>query len=150
MLDLTADPDEIRKTIVESVHSRLPAHAGTPEEMLGIVQAKDLLDAYLRGERPDLRAQMRPAPNVPDTVDALDVLDVIKRSPVHTCRLRWWCCRRDRRCCYSWHDTGSSCDRRQRASARAAQVGEERADRDRLRGWACEIQTQKCRRKLSL
>ena len=83
MLDLTADPDEIRRTIVESVHSRLPAHAGTPEEMLGIVQAKDLLDAYLRGERPDLRAQVRPAPNVPDTVDALDVLDVIKGSPVH-------------------------------------------------------------------
>jgi hypothetical protein len=25
-------------------HSRLPAHAGTPEEMLGVVQAKDLLD----------------------------------------------------------------------------------------------------------
>jgi putative hemolysin len=83
MLDVTADPDEIRRTIVESVHSRLPAHAGTPEEMLGIVQAKDLLDAYLRGERPDIRAQVRPASNVPDTADALDVLDVIKGSPVH-------------------------------------------------------------------
>src|SRR5262245_5733309 len=83
MLDLTADPDDIRGTIVESVHSRLPAHAGTPEEMLGIVQAKDLLDAYLRGERPDIRAQVRSAPTVPDTADALDVLDVIKGSPVH-------------------------------------------------------------------
>jgi putative hemolysin len=83
MIDLTADPDDIRRTIVESVHSRLPAHAGTPEEMLGVVQAKDLLDAYLRGERPDIRAQVRPAPNVPDTADALDVLGVIKRSPVH-------------------------------------------------------------------
>jgi putative hemolysin len=83
MIDLTADPEDIRRTIVESVHSRLPAHAGTPEEMLGVVQAKDLLDAYLRGERPDIRAQVRPAPNVPDTADALDVLNVIKRSPVH-------------------------------------------------------------------
>jgi putative hemolysin len=83
MIDLTADPEDIRRTIVESVHSRLPAHAGTPEEMLGVVQAKDLLDAYLRGERPDIRAQVRPTPNVPDTADALDVLGVIKRSPVH-------------------------------------------------------------------
>jgi putative hemolysin len=83
MIDLTADPEDIRRTIVESAHSRLPAHAGTPEEMLGVVQAKDLLDAYLRGERPDIRAQVRPAPNVPDTADALDVLGVIKRSPVH-------------------------------------------------------------------
>jgi putative hemolysin len=83
MVDLTADPDDIRRTIVESVHSRLPAHSGTPEEMLGVIQAKDLLDAYLRGERPDIRAQIRPAPNVPDTADALDVLDVIKGSLVH-------------------------------------------------------------------
>jgi putative hemolysin len=83
MIDLTADPEDIRRAIAQSVHSRLPAHAGTPEEMLGVIQAKDLLDAYLRGERPDIRAHARPAPNVPDTADALDVLDVIKGSPVH-------------------------------------------------------------------
>jgi putative hemolysin len=83
MIDLTAEPEDIRRTIVQSVHSRLPAHTGTPEEMLGVVQAKDLLDAYLRGEPPDIRAQVRPAPTVPDTADALDVLDVIKGSPVH-------------------------------------------------------------------
>jgi putative hemolysin len=83
MLDLSADPGEIRRRIVESVHSRLPAHAGSPQEMLGVVQAKDLLDSYLRGERPDIRTQVQPAPNVPDTADALDVLEVIKGSPVH-------------------------------------------------------------------
>jgi putative hemolysin len=83
MIDLTADPDDIRRTIVESIHSRLPVHAGTPEEMLGVVQAKDLLDAYLRGDSPDIRAHVRPAPNAPDTVDALDVVDLIKASPVH-------------------------------------------------------------------
>ena len=35
MIDLTADPEDIRRMIVESIHSRLPVHAGTPEEMLG-------------------------------------------------------------------------------------------------------------------
>jgi putative hemolysin len=44
MIDLTADPEDIRRTIVENIHSRLPVHAGTPEEMLGVVQAKDVLD----------------------------------------------------------------------------------------------------------
>jgi putative hemolysin len=83
MIDLTADEDEIRRTIGESIHSRLPAHEGSPEEMLGVVHAKDLLDAYLRGERPDIRARVRSAPNVPDTADALDVVDLIKGSPVH-------------------------------------------------------------------
>jgi len=83
MLDLSDDPDDIRKAIVKSVHSRLPVREGNPEEMLGVVQAKDLLDAYLNGDRPDIRAYVRTAPTVPDTADALDVLDVIKNSPVH-------------------------------------------------------------------
>jgi magnesium and cobalt exporter, CNNM family len=83
MVDLSAEPEEIRTTIVESVHSRLPVHAGTRDEIIGVVEAKDLLDIYLRREEPDLLALARPAPTVPDTADALDALDVIKGSAVH-------------------------------------------------------------------
>ena len=83
MIDLSAEPEEIRRTIADSGHSRLPVHAGTRDEIVGVVEAKDLLDAYLRGEEPDLLAQARPAPTVPDTADALDALDVIKGSAVH-------------------------------------------------------------------
>jgi putative hemolysin len=83
MIDLSADPDAIHKAIDESIHSRLPVYQDSPEEMLGVVQAKDLLDAHLRGDRPDVRSHVRPAPIVPDTADALDVVDVIKDSPVH-------------------------------------------------------------------
>ena len=54
MIDLSEEPEEIRRRIVESVHSRLPAHEGAPEEIAGVVQAKDLLDAYMRGEFPDV------------------------------------------------------------------------------------------------
>lgn len=82
-VDLSDDPGEIRRRIVESVHSRLPVHEGKAEEILGVVQAKDLLDAYMRGERPDLRAHVRAASTIPDTADALDVVEIIKRSPVH-------------------------------------------------------------------
>ena len=49
---LASNPD-IRAAIAASVHSRFPVHDGTSEEILGVAQAKDLLDAYLRGERPD-------------------------------------------------------------------------------------------------
>jgi putative hemolysin len=83
LVDLSDDPAEIRKRITESVHSRLPVHEGNPEQILGVVQAKDLLDAYLRGERPDVRDRVRSAPIIPDTADALDVVDIIKRSPIH-------------------------------------------------------------------
>ncbi len=83
MIDLSDDPDAIRRTIVESIHSRLPVHDGEPDEMLGVVQAKELLDSCIDGENLDIRAHVRPAPTIPDTADALDVLDIIKKSPVH-------------------------------------------------------------------
>jgi putative hemolysin len=83
IIDLSADAESIRRAITGSVHSRLPVSDGTAEGMLGIVQAKDVLDAYLRGESPDIRRLIRPAPTVPDTADALDVLEVFRSSPVH-------------------------------------------------------------------
>ena len=39
---------------------------------------------YMRGEQPDIRALVRPAPTIPDTADALDVLEIIqgfRRAP---------------------------------------------------------------------
>jgi len=83
VIDVSDEPEDIRRAIMESVHSRLPVHDGETEEILGVVQAKDLLDACLRGHHPDVRAHLRTAPFVPDTADALDVVDVIKNSTVH-------------------------------------------------------------------
>lgn len=83
MLNLAANEAETRACILSTVHSRLPVHAGTPDEILGVVQAKDLLDACLREEAPDIRRHMREAPIVLDTADALQVVDLIKASSVH-------------------------------------------------------------------
>lgn len=83
MIDLTADPAEIRDAIQRSRHSRLPAHEGNADEILGVLQAKDLLDAYLAGGEINVRDHVVQAPVVPDTVDALTLIDVIKASPVH-------------------------------------------------------------------
>jgi putative hemolysin len=83
IVDLTADDQTIRRTIAESMHSRLPVHDGSPDEMLGIVQSKDLLEVYLRGQQPDIRAHVREAPVIPDTADALDVVNIIKQSSIH-------------------------------------------------------------------
>jgi putative hemolysin len=83
MIDLTDDPDILRKAIAESVHSRLPVHEGNPDKLLGVVQAKDLLDAYMSGEPPNIGAHVRTAPTVADTADALDLVDIIQNSAVH-------------------------------------------------------------------
>ena len=83
LIDLSLSASEIRKTITESVHSRLPAHAGNPDEISGVIQAKDLLDAYLKGRKPDPRRHLRKAPVIPDTMDALDTVMRLKESEVH-------------------------------------------------------------------
>lgn len=83
MLDLSDDKETLRRTILKCTHSRLPVHGGDPDEILGVVQAKDLLDLYLQGRSPDIRAQIRTALIIPDTADALDAVDMIKNSNVH-------------------------------------------------------------------
>lgn len=82
-IDLSLSRDEIRARIAASPHSRLPVHAGDGEEIIGVVQAKELLDAFIRGEDPDVTHYVRPAPVIPDTADALDVVDTIRRAAAH-------------------------------------------------------------------
>jgi putative hemolysin len=83
MIDLDDEPEAIRAKIIASGHSRLPAFRGKTENMLGVLQAKDLLDAFLLGETPSPSEYVRQAPIVPDAADALDVVEMIKRSSVH-------------------------------------------------------------------
>src|SRR6516165_731458 len=82
-IDLNDDPKTIGASFAKSPHSRLPVTDGDRDRPIGILQAKDLLDAYLREERPDLRALVREAPIIPASVDARDVLAILKSSPVH-------------------------------------------------------------------
>lgn len=83
MVDLSAEPEEIRTKLRTSVHSRLPAHHGLPDEIVGVIQAKDLLDAHLADAPFDPRQYVREAVVVPDTADVLDVIERLKQSPVH-------------------------------------------------------------------
>ena len=83
MVDLSDDREAIRKTLIDSVHSRLPVHEGMADEPIGVLQSKDLLDAYLVGDHPEVREFVRPAQAVPESLDALDVVGIIKNSPVH-------------------------------------------------------------------
>ena len=83
MVDLSRDDETIRRTIVESIHSRMPVHDGAPDEILGVIQAKDLLNACLRHDTPDVRAHIRQAPTVPDTADAIALVNLIRETPLH-------------------------------------------------------------------
>lgn len=83
MIDMSADWDDIAATLVATPHSRLPAHDGNRDQPLGIIQAKDLLNAYLKDEPVDLNDMLIRAPSVPSSLDARDVIALLRRSPVH-------------------------------------------------------------------
>ncbi|WP_407178310.1 hemolysin family protein [Bradyrhizobium sp. STM 3562] len=82
-IDLKDDPKVIREALAKSPHSRLPVTDGDRDRPIGILQAKDMLVAYLREEVPDFRALVREAPIIPASADARDVLAILKASAVH-------------------------------------------------------------------
>ena len=83
MVDLADTLETTVATLAESNHSRFPVFDGDRESAIGILQAKDLLDAYLHEKKPDLRTLVRDAPIIPDTVDARDVVAILRDNPVH-------------------------------------------------------------------
>jgi putative hemolysin len=82
-IDLSDDLSVMRKKILDSPHSRLVVTDGSPDKVVGVLQAKDLLDAYLRRRKFSPRKYLETAPIVPETMDALEVVDLLKASAVH-------------------------------------------------------------------
>ena len=82
-IDLSAPPEEIREIIANSPHSRFPVSDGDRDKPIGVLQAKDLLVAYMNERNPDLRALVREAPGIPASADARDVLTILRTAPVH-------------------------------------------------------------------
>jgi putative hemolysin len=82
-VDLNDDPNTIREKFAKSPRSRLPVTDGDRNRPIGILQAKDLLIAYMHDKSPDLRSLVREAPIIPSSADARDVLTILKTAPVH-------------------------------------------------------------------
>ncbi len=81
-IDADADADAVRERLVATPHTRIPVAAGTVENLLGVVQARDIAVALFRGESIDLRRLMRKATVVPDQLDAMDALTALRTAEV--------------------------------------------------------------------
>ncbi|EXL02874.1 hemolysin family protein [Aquamicrobium defluvii] len=79
-LNVQSDEASIRKLLLESQHSRLPAADGNVDDMIGVVQTRDILATLLAGKPLDARKHVREAPIVHDQADALDVLAKLKEA----------------------------------------------------------------------
>ena len=82
-LDVNDSVERLHAKLSNSGHSRFPVCENGLDNVVGIVQAKDLLTNFLSGKDVDLKATMQPCEFVPRSMTALQVLDHIKKSSSH-------------------------------------------------------------------
>ncbi len=81
-IDQSATGDVLRAALKETPHSRIPVADGSVDNIVGVVQVRDVLEAMLEGRRLNLRKLARPAPVIPDLMDAMDALAVLRSADV--------------------------------------------------------------------
>lgn len=75
------DLDE-ENPLAELPHSRMPVGRGSIDELLGVVEAREMLAVTLAGDPIDIAAMIRPVPFVSDQIDAMDALQVLRGADV--------------------------------------------------------------------
>jgi putative hemolysin len=80
--DVNEPLDENLKRFEESDHSRFPVVRGGWDDVLGVVNARQLLVPTLRGEKPSLTKDLQPAVFVPESLTGMELLENFKNSGV--------------------------------------------------------------------
>ena len=81
-IDVNASAQDVREALLETQHSRLPVADGSIENVVGVIQTRDVLCAVLNGLDVDLKKLCRMAPVIPDLMDAMDALAVLRSADV--------------------------------------------------------------------
>jgi len=81
-IDADSDGEAIRARLLETPHTRLPVAEGSVDQIVGIVQSRDIVAAMIRREPLDLRQLMRKPPFLPDQIDAMNALESLRQADV--------------------------------------------------------------------
>ena len=81
-MDFRATEEQIRQALLDTPHSRLPVADGSVDNIIGVIQTRDVLRAALEGQPLDLNRLCRQAPVIPDLMDAMDALAVLRSAEV--------------------------------------------------------------------
>jgi magnesium and cobalt transporter len=80
-LPVEADVSTARKKLLETAHSRLPVYHGSIDNVVGVLHARDLFQAWEEGqERQPVSQYLRPAAFVPETLSAAELLSEIRQK----------------------------------------------------------------------
>ena len=81
-IDVDSTPEEIKQALLESPHTRIPVADNSVENIVGVIQTRDVVAALLEGRPLDLKHLCRKAPVIPDLMDAMDALAVLRSAEV--------------------------------------------------------------------
>ena len=81
-VDISVSSEGLRETLKDTPHSRIPVADGSVDNIVGVIQTRDLLEALLDGRELNLRELTRSAPVIPDLMDAMDALVVLRSADV--------------------------------------------------------------------
>jgi putative hemolysin len=81
-IDANADAETLARRLAETPHTRLPVADGSVDEIVGVIQSRDLVAALVAGRPLDLKALMRGVGTVPDQLDAMDALEALRGAEV--------------------------------------------------------------------
>jgi putative hemolysin len=81
-IDVRATPEEIRDALLETPHSRIPVADSAVENIVGVIQTRDVMAAALEGRSIDLKHLCLSPPVIPDLMDAMDALAVLRAADV--------------------------------------------------------------------
>jgi putative hemolysin len=81
-IDLSSSEEEIREALLQTTHNRIPVAHDSVENIVGVIQSRDVLTAALEGRPIDLNQLCRKAPVIPDLMDAMDALVVLRSADV--------------------------------------------------------------------
>ncbi len=80
-IDRTDPARDIAATLKSAPHNRFVVCDGSVDNVVGVVQAKEILDAFLDGKELSIALALRQPVFIPDTVSALDALERLKSDP---------------------------------------------------------------------
>lgn len=81
-IDIASDADAVRAKLLETPHTRIPVARGSVDEIVGVVQARDIAGALFRGDALDLEKLTRSAKVIHDQIDAMDALEALRIAEV--------------------------------------------------------------------
>ncbi|WP_017666842.1 hemolysin family protein [Sandarakinorhabdus sp. AAP62] len=81
-IDADADEAVVRARLAATPHSRILVARGGVDDIIGVLQARDVVQALIEGKPLDLAALARAAPVLPDVIDAVEALNALRDADI--------------------------------------------------------------------